>query len=136
MKASDANNLVSVFILRPSKMHQIHGKTSCFTLHYSETSEAQAALTFWAVVPILPALITWLFSGLCYLYFLRKLYQFQTQLQKFIKKSVNAGLFAVCCHTPLLFCEAWSLKEQKNGARWKTKRDGRQIKQANIITQL
>lgn len=63
IKASAANNSVSVFTFRPSKMQRIYGKTSCFTLCYTETSEAQQALTFRAVVPIPYAFITWLFSG-------------------------------------------------------------------------
>lgn len=64
IKASVTNNLVSVFILGPSKMQQIMAKPAAFTLCYNETSEAQQALTFRAVVSIFHAFITWLFPGL------------------------------------------------------------------------
>lgn len=123
IKASVTNNLVSVFILRPSKIQQIMAKPAVFTLHYTETSEAQQALTFRAVVSIFHAFITWLFPGLS------AISVSPESSASFRSSCRNSLQICECRFVPCLlppstaFCEARSLKEQKNRARWKRRRE-------------
>lgn len=107
-------------------------KPAAFTLRYNEASEAQQALTFRAVVFIFHAFITWLFPGLS------AICVSPASSASFRPSCRNSLKICECRFVPCLLppstalCEAPSLKEQKNRARWKRRREeGWQADQAS-----
>lgn len=124
IKASVANNVVSIFILGLSKMQQILWQNQPLYIALYRNLRSTTSIDIQACSHSSCFHNLAIFRALCYLHFPRKPCQFQTQLQKFIKKNLCEWRFVRCLLPPsTAFCEACSLKEQKDRARWKRRRD-------------